>query len=79
MTVVTKKEVAGFSDLYQQCWSGALQTLEMIEQLGKEEELMELLDEMFPDEVDDTELNDFIWFDAENYIDLEEEEEEEEE
>lgn len=58
-----------FYKLYDILWSGALQTLEDIENAGKEEEFMEHLDQVFDrgNEVEDTELNDYIWFDR-DYI-----------
>lgn len=58
-------------DLKAQSWSGALQTLEAIEEKGKEEEFIELLNDLISNEEDgkmeETTLNDFIWFDT-DYI-----------
>lgn len=58
-------------DLKAQSWSGALQTLEAIEEKGKEEEFIELLNDLISNEEDgkmeETALNDFIWFDT-DYI-----------
>lgn len=53
-----------FYNLFENSWSGARDTLEDIIKAEKEEEFMQLLDEYFgtEEEVDDTELNDFIWF-----------------
>lgn len=53
-----------FYNLYDNSWSGARDTLEDIIKAEKEEEFMELLDEYFgtEEELTDTELNDFIWF-----------------
>lgn len=63
-----KKEIS-FDDLKEICWSGALQNLEEIEEKGKENELMQLLGEVFFDEIPtETELNDFLWF--ENFENL---------
>ena len=61
-----KKELS-FEDLKDECWSGAIDTLQKIEEEGKEDELMELLQDMFTDIPTETELNDFLWFD-DNYI-----------
>lgn len=59
-----------FSKLYDNSWSGARQTLEDIIKAEKEEEFMQYLDEMFgADEVGDTELNDFIWFERDTIYD----------
>ena len=56
-------------DLKAQSWSGALQTLEAIEEKGKEEEFIELLNDLISNEeeqkMEETTLNDFIWFDTE--------------
>lgn len=58
-----KKEI-NFEDLKNICWSGAIDTLETIEEKEKEEELMELLEGSFEDNIPtETELNDFLWFD----------------
>lgn len=68
MTVVTKTEYDrnDFYTLKANSWSGALETLEDIENAGLEEEFMECLEEVFGDEeVSDTELNDFIRMDRE--------------
>ena len=58
-------------DLKDQSWSGALQTLEAIEEKGKEEEFIELLNDLISNEeeqrMEETKLNDFIWFDT-DYI-----------
>lgn len=61
--------VNNWNDLKDQSWSGALQTLEAIEEKGKEEEFMDLLNEIISCEedqrIEETKLNDFIWFDTE--------------
>lgn len=53
-----------FYRLLENSWSGALDTLEDIISAEKEEEFMEHLDMIFFDreEIEDTELNDYIWF-----------------
>ena len=59
-----------FSRLYNNSWSGARQTLDDISNADLEEEFMQYLDEMFgADEVGDTELNDFIWFERDTIYD----------
>lgn len=59
-----------FSRLYDNSWSGARQTLNDISNADLEEEFMQYLDEMFgADEVGDTELNDFIWFERDTIYD----------
>lgn len=53
-----------FYNLYDNSWSGAIDTLDDIKNANLEEEFMQLLDEYFSceEELTDTELNDFIWF-----------------
>ena len=46
-------------------WSGATTTKERIISEGKEEDFEELIEEMYPDGLTDTELNDILWFDDE--------------
>ena len=80
-----KKDI-DFNDIYNNCWSGAKDTVQTISEEGKEEELMNLLEEIFCDETPtDTQVNDFLRFEP-DYIfeclgisDDEEDEEEEEE
>lgn len=52
-----------FNDLYDNSWAGAKDTLNVIIENNKEQELMDYLDEIF-DEVDATQLNDYLWFDS---------------
>lgn len=65
--------VDNWYDLKAQSWSGAIQTLEAIEEKEKEDEFMDLLNEIIScNEMDgikwtDTQLNDFIWFES-DYI-----------
>lgn len=55
-----------FDDLKGKCWSGAINTLETIEELEKETELMQFLEVVFENEIPTlTEINDFLWFDDE--------------
>lgn len=51
-----------FNDLKKNSWSGAIDTLETIEENEKEEELMTLLENTFEDVPTETEVNDFLWF-----------------
>lgn len=64
---VTTSNDMDFDDIYQNSWSGAVDTLNTISNEGKEDVLMELLDELYPDGVDKTELNDFLAFE-DDYI-----------
>lgn len=57
-----KKEI-NFKDLKDICWSGAINTLETIEEKEKEKELMLLLENTFFEEIPtETEIKDFLWF-----------------
>ena len=53
----------GINELYDMSWSGGRETLDDIFEHDKEEELMNLLEEVFFDNIpSDTEVNDFLWF-----------------
>ena len=73
------KQEVNFEDLKKSCWSGALNTLSTIEEEGKEDELIMLLEEV-TDNPSMTTINDILWFDDEfifkNLGIIEEEEEE---
>ena len=56
------KEISAF-ELRGALWSGALDTLETIIENGKLQELMSLLEELYPEPVDITTINDLLWFD----------------
>lgn len=62
------KEINDFYALMENSWSGAIDTLKDVEEAGKQEELMELLEETFYGETPtETQVNDFLWFDR-DYI-----------
>ena len=50
-------------------WSGATETKNIIINEGKEQEFEELIEELFPNGVSATELNDCLWFDQEYVLD----------
>ena len=61
MSTITKT-----MDIYDfEPWSGAVDTYERIEREGKLGELDDVLDEVYPDGIDETELNDLLWFEPE--------------
>jgi len=76
MTVITKNEYDrnDFYELYENSWSGARDTMEKIIENEKEKEFMDLLNDVYfvdYEEIEDVELNDFIWHDRETiYNDL---------
>lgn len=79
MTITVKNEMS-FNDLMTYCWSGAINTLKKIEEEGKEEELMMLLEEITSNP-SITDINDILWFKDKmifEYLGIIEEEEEEE-
>jgi hypothetical protein len=62
-------------------WSGAKDTKETIIKAGKERDFEYLIEELYPDGITDTQLNDLLWFDSEwifESLGIDEESEEEE-
>lgn len=60
-------------------WSGASRTQAKIIEEGKEEEFEYLIEELYPDGITSTQLNDLLWFDSEwlfETLGIEEDEEE---
>lgn len=52
-------------DIYRTAWSGARDTVEKIEDEGKGDEFVSLIEEVYPEGIDRTSLNDILWFDDE--------------
>lgn len=82
MATITVKTELSFSDLQNQCWSGAVDTLNTIYENDKEGELMALLNELYADDEDCTltTINDFLWFEDEyifECLDISDEDEDE--
>ena len=73
----------GFNELYENSWSGAVDTLKTIMENNLEDELMYHLEEIFYEGATNTEINDYLWFESDYIFEVlginEEEEEEEEE
>ena len=65
--MISVKKELDFEDLKHECWSGAIDTLQRIEEEGKENELMELLLDIFADIPTETEINNLLWFE-DSYI-----------
>ena len=61
MTITYELDLNSF-----QAWSGAKDTLERIQREGKCAELENILEELYPDGMTETELNDLLWFDSES-------------
>lgn len=65
-----------------EAWSGAKETLQTIIDNDKEQAFNQLMEELHPDGMSETELNDILWFESEwlyDQLGINEEEEEEEE
>ena len=65
-------------------WSGAISTWERIQEENKQDALESTLEDLYPDGMTETELNDLLWFDEESVyewlgIDPDEDSEESEE
>ena len=64
-------------------WSGAISTKETIIENDKEQEFENLIDELYPEGLSETQLNDILWFESDWIFEMlginEEEENEEEE
>lgn len=63
-------------------WSGAIDTYNTIEEAGKLEEFESLIEELYPDGIEEVTLNDILWFEPDFILEslgLSEEEEEDEE
>lgn len=54
-----------FDTLYNNSWGQAVSVLNEIDEHDKSEELMDFLEDLYPDGVDGTELNDLISYDWE--------------
>lgn len=70
-----------FHDIRRTAWSGAVDTAERIEREGKGDEFCDMIEELFPDGIGRTALNDIMWFDSDwifETLGISEEEEEEE-
>ena len=61
MTITYELDLNSF-----QAWSGANETLERIQREGKCAELENVLEELYPDGMTETQLNDLLWFDSES-------------
>ena len=60
MTITYELDLNSF-----EAWSGAKDTLDRIQREGKCEALENVLEELYPDGMTETELNDLLWFESE--------------
>lgn len=59
MTITYELDLNSF-----EAWSGAIDTLDRIKHEGKCEELEAILEDLYPDGMTETSLNDLLWFEA---------------
>lgn len=63
-----------------EAWGDAIGTLDKVREAGKCDELEAILEDLYPDGMSETGLNDLLWFESETvfeWLGIEEEEEEE--
>ena len=64
--LIIKKEI-DFNDLKNMVWSGAVDTIQRIEDEQKQDSLMALLNEVFFERQPDiTDVNDYLWFESDD-------------
>ena len=62
-----------------EAWGDAIGTLDKVREAGKCDELEAILEDLYPDGMSETELNDILWFEPETvfwWLGIEEEEKE---
>lgn len=65
--MLTIKKDVSFNDLKDMVWSGAVDTMQRIEDEQKQDSLMALLNEVFFEtQPDMTEVNDYLWFESDD-------------
>lgn len=68
--ITYKKTIEDFEDLKKMCWGGALDRIHEIEDYDMQEVFFEYVNECLEGFVDfkDIDINDFIWFDCDEWI-----------
>ena len=65
--MLTIKKEIDFNDLKNMVWSGAVDTIQRIEDEQKQDSLMDLLNEVFFEKQPDiTDVNDYLWFESDD-------------
>lgn len=59
MKIISEKNIYNFES-----WSGAKDTQKAIIENNKGSEFEDLIDELYPDGLTDTQLNDLLWFES---------------
>ena len=65
MKIISETSIYNFES-----WSGAKDTQKAIIENNKETEFENLIDELYPDGLTDTELNDLLWFESDWIFEL---------
>lgn len=73
MSLTIKKEIDDLNDF--NFWDGAVSRWEEIEELELEDAVMEIIEDLYPNGLTDTELNDLIWFGFDEFIEENQEKE----
>lgn len=61
MTITTEVSLENF-----EAWSGAICRLDTLREKGACDEVERYLEEIFPDGMSDTDVNDYLWFEVED-------------
>lgn len=59
------KQCCDFDELHNNSWGQAIEVLDEIRKWGREDDLMDYLEDCFPDGADEVELNDLLSYDWE--------------
>lgn len=76
MKIFKEESISSF-----EAWSGAKETQQRIIDENKEDEFDQLIEELYPDGLDETQLNDILWFEEDwifEQLGISDEEEDEE-
>ena len=73
MSLTIKEELYSLNDF--DFWGGATSRWEEIQELGLEDDVMAMIEDLYPNGLTDTELNDLIWFEFDDFIEENQEEE----
>ena len=81
--MIVKVEIDTWMELREMVWSGARDVVLEIENQGREEEALDILEELFSPDVwgsipTETDINDYIWFDLADHMNLYGDEDDEE-
>lgn len=61
--MVKVSDEMNWNEVFKTAWSGARYAAERLQEEGKGEEFVDLIEELYPDGIDRTVLNDIMWFD----------------